>query len=138
MAKGDDIAGNATRSMIKNENDLINHRLTWLGTFQGLLLAALAFAWDKRDVWGVVTILCVLGALVALSTGVATWRANQAIKRLDALWDRSKPEDYSGPDVEGVRSHEGWLWFLTPGYFIPWLFLSAWIAIAFIYLRRCG
>ena len=36
MTNGDHIAGDSIRSMIKNENDLINHRLTWLGTFQGL------------------------------------------------------------------------------------------------------
>ena len=31
------------RSMIQHENQLINERLTWLLTFQGLLLAALGF-----------------------------------------------------------------------------------------------
>lgn len=36
------------RNLIRHENELINQRLTWLGTFQGLLLAALAFAWDKK------------------------------------------------------------------------------------------
>jgi hypothetical protein len=138
MMNGDDIRGDSIRSMIKNENDLVNHRLTWLGTFQGLLLAALAFAWGKSDAAEIVMILCVLGALVALSTGVATCRANQAIKRLDAQWDQGKPADYAGPDVEGVRSHEGWFWFLMPGYFLPWLFFFAWIGIAFIHLNRCG
>ena len=137
MANDNDIAS-IIRSMIKNENDLINHRLTWLGTFQGLLLAALAFAWDKIDAWGVVTILCVLGALVALSTGVATLLANQAIKILVDLWDENMPNGYFGPDVEGARSHKRWFRFLMPGYFLPLLFIVGWIAITIIHMSRCG
>src|SRR5205823_760429 len=62
---------------IKYENELINQRLTWLGTFQGLLLAALAFAWGKSSATAIVCVICVVGAIVALSTWVATFRANK-------------------------------------------------------------
>jgi hypothetical protein len=34
--------------MIMHENQLINDRVTWLLTFQGLLLAALGFAWERK------------------------------------------------------------------------------------------
>ena len=49
------------RQLVKAENEFINHRLTWLGAFQGLLLAALAFAWDKGDTRWLVVVICVVG-----------------------------------------------------------------------------
>jgi len=38
------------RQMIAHEDDLINHRLTWLAQLQGFLFAALGFAWEKASV----------------------------------------------------------------------------------------
>jgi hypothetical protein len=76
------------RELIRHENELINQRLTWLGTFQGLLLAALAFAWDKKSAGGIVCVLCTVGAMVAISTGVATRRANRAIDDQTAAMGR--------------------------------------------------
>lgn len=135
MANGNDIA-ETIRSMIKNENDLINHRLTWMGTSQGLLLAALTFAWDKKGTCWVVTILYLLGTLVALSTFVATQRANQAIKKSEDWWKENKPNGYSGPEPTGVEIHKERTWFLMPGYCLPCLFYFGWIAIALIYFLR--
>jgi hypothetical protein len=35
------------REMVRHENELMNHRVSWLLTLQGLLFTALGFAWDK-------------------------------------------------------------------------------------------
>ena len=127
---------------IKYENELINQRLTWLGTFQGLLLAALAFAWGKSSATAIVCVICVVGAIVALSTWVATFRANKAISLFSVHWDSIKPKEYSGVGVEGVRSRSGYFWWLMPGYALPWLFFLAWLVIGFIHyavaLKRFG
>src|SRR5438034_10354323 len=120
---------------IKYENELLNHRLTWLGVFQGLLLAALAFAWGKPSATAIVCVICVLGAMVALSTSVATFRANKSISLFSAYWDSIKPKEYSGVGVEGVRSRSGYFWWLMPGYALPWLFFFAWLAIGFIHAQ---
>ena len=120
---------------IKYENELINQRLTWLGTFQGLLLAALAFAWGKSSATAIVCVICVVGAIVALSTWVATFRANKAISLFSAHWDSIKPKEYSGVGVEGVRSRSGYFWWLMPGYALPWLFFLAWLVIGFIHTQ---
>lgn len=77
-------------------------------------------------------VLCIVGATVAISTGVATRRANRAIDDQTARWDAIKSKDYSGPDIEGVRSRGGF-WFLMPGYLLPWIFFVAWVAIAFLH-----
>ncbi len=126
------------RQLVKTENELINHRLTWLATFQGLLLAALAFAWNKKDAWWIVVVLCLVGMAVALSTGVATYRANLAIKKVNDWWDANRPADYLGLGVEGIKSHEGRFQKLMPGKFLPWLFFAAWAVIGLIHSTRCG
>lgn len=69
------------RDSSRFENELINQRLTWFGTLQGLLLAALAFAW--KDAPAMVVILGGLGVLVAVSVGIATHRANKRLDQLD-------------------------------------------------------
>lgn len=124
------------REMIKNENELINHRLTWLGTFQGLLFAALAFSWDKSDAKMMVLVFGILGISVAISIWIGTCRANKVINGLDSQWDNIKPKDYKGIDVEGVRSRSGCIGWLMPGYFIPWAFAVAWIALLFVNCKR--
>jgi cell division protein FtsW (lipid II flippase) len=109
-----------------------------LGTFQGLLLAALAFAWDKDDTWWIVIILCLVGLAVALSTWVATLRANEAIERVNEWWDDSKPPDCLGLGVERIKGHEGKLQKLMPGRFLPLTFFIAWMAIGLVHLTRCS
>jgi hypothetical protein len=121
---------------IKYENELVDHRLTWLGTFQGLLLAALAFAWDKRDTKWMIYALAFLGLAVALSIAVGTCRANRALRSLSQYWDSVKPKGYVGLDVEGVRSHRGFFWWLMPGSFVPLAFAVAWLFILYIHFRR--
>jgi hypothetical protein len=37
------------RKMKWQESELTNHRISWMVTFHGLLVAALAFAWDKQN-----------------------------------------------------------------------------------------
>lgn len=125
--------------MVKYENELINQRLTWLGVFQGLLLAALAFAWDKKQQDEcLVVVLCFLGAFVALSCWRGTLLANKAIDNLSSYWDKVKPKDYPGLDVQGVRSGTECLSWLMPGLALPPAFLIAWILIALISFRPGG
>jgi hypothetical protein len=113
--------------MIKYSNDILNHRLTWLGTFQGLLLAALAFAW--KDAFRMAYVLCFLGFFVAVSIGIGTYRANQAIEELERKYDGLTHKQNSELATIGLRSRTGWTWWLMPGYFVPWLFAVGWLAI---------
>lgn len=116
------------REMIKTENQLINQRIGWLGMFQGLLFAVIAFGWSKSDLIIIYT-LCSLGIFVGISIGIATFRANKTIERLEVDWDDHKSKDYVGRDVVGLRNRSGCLWWLMPGYSIPWAFVIAWVAI---------
>lgn len=134
------------REMIKHENELINHRITWLVELQGLLFAALGFSWDKRDAHLLIYCFCLLGSLIAVSSFIALASGDEAISQILWWWDVHKPSEYSGPDVIGVTA--GPLGnrkplvvklfsmkfkmerLLYPWFFLPGLFIAAWLAVA--------
>lgn len=120
------------RDMIRHENELMNHRITWLMTLEGLLFTALGFAWGKPDTRGLIFILCALGALVPASSWWILEAAQRALKRLQAWWETNKPKDYAGPGVVGDWHPKPITRWIIPWRAFPILFFSAWIAIAMI------
>jgi hypothetical protein len=126
--------GKVVREMIVKEAELINHRFTWLATLQGLLLAALGFAW--KDAKELVLCLVVLGVGSSISSLAILWRSQEAIKGLKQQWDRNKPQDYSGPDVIGFIPNIRRFELVLPWLFLPVLFIAAWLAVLMIHLLR--
>lgn len=125
------------RVMSRYENDLINHRIGWLSAFQGFLFAALAFIWDKSEVFVLTVIICAIGIMVSISIGLATLKANKAINNIQMNFDKIKPENYLGPDIEGSRSGSDKLDWLLPGSFIPWFFAIGWVCILLTKVNMC-
>lgn len=102
------------RVMIRHENDLTNHRLTWMLTLEGFLFAGIGFAWDKRPTPELVFIFAILGTATAGTAVIVLDAAHSAILSLATWWDKHKPND-SYADVLGFRGHH---WVL--GIFAPW------------------
>jgi hypothetical protein len=76
------------REMIRNEDSLVNQRLTWLALFQGLLFNASAFWARKPDRNRLpICVICGLGIFVALSIWVSTYAAYKATGNLRCAWD---------------------------------------------------
>ncbi len=121
------------RSMIAHENQLMNQRTTWLVTVQGLLFAALGFAWDRHGAQPLIFILCLLGTAVSLLSLVGLVAASRAIHRLYAWWQANRPADYAGPDVVGLPPRTE---YLNPWHLLPVLFVLAWVAVASVGLMR--
>lgn len=122
------------RSMIKSENELINQRMAWVSSFNGFLLAGIAFAWDKSR--ALVIVLAFLGITVSLFSGAALLAANRAFRELYVWWQENKPDNYKGPDVIGLSPrYKRWpgRW-LNPWSVIPIFFACAWVIIAIIRL----
>ena len=121
------------RQMIAHEDDLINHRLTWLAQLQGFLFAALGFAWEKASV--LVPGLVVVGIVTALSVHAACLFSGKAVDGLRKEWDANRPTPYDGPDVIGYRAdNEGWfLGRFLPWIVLPWLFALVWICIVIMW-----
>jgi hypothetical protein len=121
------------RELIRHENDLVNQRMSWLVQAQGLLFAALAFAWDKSPKLAV--LLSALGIATALSIGMAISLYSPAIRGLHAWWNEHVPEEERKARlVIGLWSpSHGVRRFLRPWRALPLIFIVAWVGA--IWLR---
>ncbi len=97
----------------KFQNDLINQRLTWLGTFEGLLFVANHYAEHPY-------LLPLVGFVIAVSVGVGIHSANCEITKLRA-------QAFSGP-----------VNLLMPGTTIPIVIAFAWAVIFLENFKREG
>ena len=119
------------RSMIEHENTLLNHRMTWMWTLQGLLFAAVGFMWEIHDL--LVLLICAFGLCSCISVGVSLKSAVRAIGSLLKDWDDrlSAGGSYHGPPVIGSPGVSGWLEAnLKPWHILPWLTAGVWILLA--------
>jgi hypothetical protein len=75
--------------MIMHENELVNHRLTWLCQIQGFLFAALAVTWNSGSEAPerIRYMLCLAGVLVAISS---RYGLNASIKAIENLYKKGK------------------------------------------------
>lgn len=128
------------RSMLMHESEVMNHRITWLVTIQGLLFAGLGFAWDKGDAKNLVTVFSVVGILVSASAHTVLFFSSQASRDLVNWWNEHKPLGYLGPDVIGGQptspQQRSILWLLRPWRSLPWIFASGWSVIMIINFGR--
>jgi hypothetical protein len=120
------------RQMITREDELTNQRMLWTAAFNGLLFAALGFAWDKPDTRFLAVIISLLGIATSVLNGLGLIFASNAQRRLLFWWKLNMPKHYAGPGVMGGEP-------LDPGrlysfYFTPWILLAfffvlGWLAI---------
>ena len=122
--------------MVRHENELMNHRVLWLRTLQGLLFTALGFAWEKADAYALIYVFCATGAVVAISSQTVLNGAHQAIDQLRQWWEKNRPADYHGPDVLGCSSPSKLVVWLLPWRTLPGIFAAAWLVIAWINVQR--
>jgi hypothetical protein len=127
-------AADTVRQMIYHEGELLNHRVGWLVTLQGLLFAALGFAW--KDAKELVYVISALGILISVSSFSVFILGHRATKTILNEWRDHKPINYNGPDVVGYRSGATFVRFLRPWYFLPTIFFVAWVSVMAINLRR--
>lgn len=126
------------RELLVHEDNIINNRMAWLGVFQGLLFASLAFAWQKQDAKWLVEIFSLFGTIISglilstlLTSTVASWRLLQ-------LWDARKPENYDGPDLIGFapKGRNLLLMLIAPWNLISLCFVAVWGFVLWIILTH--
>ncbi|MEI6703528.1 MAG: hypothetical protein WCL71_08340 [Deltaproteobacteria bacterium] len=125
------------REMIRHENMLVHQRMTWLLAFNGLMFAALSFAFGKPGSIPLIHSLCVFGALICVVSYGLVVCANCAMLRLQRLWNSAKPCDYRGPGVIGIPETTPTKFGVFGLFFwgenwIPGLLFAAWIRIYWI------
>ena len=118
------------RSMIEHENSLMNHRMTWMWTSQGLLVTATGIMWEIHIF--LILLVCLFGFCSSISLGISCNSALRAIKSLRIDWGERKKEDpeYRGPRVIGSPEMRPFISKLFPWNFLPWLMALIWICIA--------
>ena len=114
------------REMIRHEDELVNQRLTWMWTLQGLLFGAAGVLWT-RD-WRGVAIISGVGLLSCVSIGYSLARGLRAIRELLALAaERKKGLEHAGALPPTIGSRTKAIEWLVPGHFLPWMFGLSWI-----------
>lgn len=127
------------RAMIQHENELRNNRIVWFITIEGLLFAALGFAW--KDAHQLIYILCLLGLATAVSSSRELKLSSLGVNHLKNWWrawlHQHEHHTYTGPpviglDLEGL-SASPWGLKLRPARMLPWLFVGAWVLVLLIH-----
>jgi len=118
------------RELIRYESDLLHQRLTWLLQIQGLLFAALAFAWNARS-RPLIFLFCALGITTAVSIALALHLYSPAIRSLQGWWNEHlTPQQRHNRLVIGYSSpSRGFTWLLRPWRALPWVFVIAWLFV---------
>jgi hypothetical protein len=92
----------------KEQNDFINQRLAWLGTFEGLLFVADHYG--AHPCW----LLPSVGAAIAISVGIGTCAANRELTKL-------------GRQAFQDSRYLKFLKYFMPGTAIPAIIAVAWL-----------
>jgi hypothetical protein len=137
-----DLSGyeNVAREMIRHEDEVINNRVGWMATLNGLLFTAVGFLWDKPSSRGVIFWLCVVGFVITLCAAVALHGATKAMSRIRKWWDArvaAEWPNYDGPGIIGLIAPGGGRFDFMADWFGPWdamswILLVGWIAVAYI------
>ena len=119
------------RALIRQENDVTNHRTTWLLVAQGILFAAAA-AFLKVN-WFPALVVGGVGILVALSIGHALRNSYESRLYLKRKWRERlqasgfKWEDF--PPLDGGNPELKTINWLFPWTFLPWVIGIAWVLL---------
>jgi hypothetical protein len=143
------------REMIRHENDLVNHRLTWLCQIQGFLFTALGVSFTNdlcHNAHIIRPILIGIGISVSISSFVGLKMSGLAISELIKKFNNQCPNNFSPPiiglDMDDKKKNEdgssnvskdrywSFLQFFLPWRILPILFILAWIFVAlFLYIH---
>ncbi|UUO14927.1 hypothetical protein [Dolichospermum heterosporum] len=107
---------------VMHENDLMNHRMTWFTSLQGLLFAALGFSWGKTENNNLIFILGFLGILTSASSAFVLWGGANAIEE---LLNNSTTTKTFGRKAKWNEKY------FYPWYSFPVLFAITWAIILF-------
>jgi hypothetical protein len=125
-----------SRSMIEHENALLNHRMTWMWTLQGMLIGATAFTWETSLL--LLSIISFLGFVAAVSFGLSFLSSLRAINNIIEGWHQFSASNpgYDGPPIIGSNRKGNIHTLFKPWGALPWLVALLWLVI--IGLKYCG
>ncbi len=117
--------------MVRHEDELINHRISWMATCNGLFLTAAGFAWGKQGGKVLAYVLAALGIATSASAWSSLHVATRALGRLRRLWEDKGIDAADVPPVIGYDASR-WLRWLLPWQSLPVIFAAAWLVVIVI------
>ena len=131
------------RSMIQHENDLINSRMGWMITLQGLLFAALGASINRQSGENTffLKLIPLIGLFSSLLTAWGIFTAQLAIARLQGWWEKHEEKlkvsntPYEGPpiightDIKNQKIRRILNRYITPWMLLPLVFIISWVTI---------
>ncbi|MGD1915119.1 MAG: hypothetical protein ACFCBV_02880 [Phycisphaerales bacterium] len=121
--------------MIQHENQLMDHRVTWLLAVESFLFAGLAFAWEKDESLAVV--ICFGGSIFALLMLPVLVAAHSSIESMTKWWhDNRDKSQQQEPDVIGFRQNVWILKNVPAWYTLPVAIMIAWSTILLVQFQR--
>jgi hypothetical protein len=126
------------REMITREDELTNQRMLWMAAFNGLLFAALGFAWDKPGAKFLTIVFSFLGISASFLNGLALIFASNAQRRLLFWYHSKKSKNYTGPGVMGCEPLDKKMYslYVTPWIVLAFVFTAGWLAILLFVLKE--
>jgi hypothetical protein len=113
------------------ENEQLHKRLSWLASFESLIFAAAALAWDKSPQF--VDIVASLGIAISLQGMGAIYWVGIALTLIRKDWEDGKLDEVEPlgvfgafRDLEKIPPHKTFPW---PELFVPYAFSVAWSAV---------
>jgi hypothetical protein len=116
------------REMNRLEAEQAHRRISWLGSLQGFLFAALGLVWGKNG--HLQTVVELIGLTVAVLVVIGTVTGVLAQLRLHKLWIGCVDRNKSAIGPFGLFPERAiFTTFISPEVLIPTVFVLAWLAI---------
>ena len=114
---------------VRHENELMNHRMTWLWTVQGLLFASFGLLLGQTsDIIATFTV-CVVGIVSSVSIGHSLSIGRLVLDDLNPMVHTLAADCHLSPKaLTGCNSRRACLF--LPWTILPWFFAAVWIALA--------
>ncbi|XOF34224.1 MAG: hypothetical protein ACL93V_02715 [Candidatus Electrothrix sp. YB6] len=124
---------NSVRDIVREENNMIDQRMMWMLTLNGLLFTTLGFAWGGNRVLNWLPwILSGLGALSTFSFGLILQCGLNALEHMNELWfELQDYSEYPLPPMTGLSRESIICSHLLPWNCLPQLLYSVWLIVAF-------
>lgn len=117
-------------AQVTHENELLNHRLTWMWTLQGLLFTAYSVLYKENFAAGVI---CIVGLASCISIGYSLAISVKVLDILNPLASdlRSEIDTCLGRNFSGLTGKSSVWAFLFPWKFLPKFMGIVWIVLLF-------
>jgi hypothetical protein len=120
---------------IRHENGLIDNRITWMLTLQGLFVVSLSFLLKDKPHRIAAVIVCCIGFVTSVTLGCSIVVGMHVLNELNPVateLGRAIANEIGVTPINMTGRASGVLSFLLPWRILPWFFAYVWIVLAIV------